>query len=278
MESAAMKRPREFRPTSPAELESRLLLSNFFDTVNKDFGIVKKQVTSVAKHAVVKPDSARGPGAQDIAAHLGATGGVGLPRPADTLAGTPARHPRYGPAAGLYVPGRSISRTTFDDGSSSTIVGVSSRSGGTTTTLQTITLRDNTVKTGSLITVVDGKTSTYTETVGEIGNQAETITGTDHREGHTIAFTRSIRTPGSTAPTTIAGTAIRTGATTTIDETITLPDGTTQHLIQASIHRPGRSYAVNTTIIDADGTARTQTSTRAERGPVSTLPAGIDLS
>ena len=274
-----MKRPREFRPASPTALESRILLaSNFFDTINKDYGIIKSQLTSVAKHAVVKPNASRPPGAQDIAAHLGTTGKIGLPTPAGTISGTPSNHPLYGPAAGLYVPGRSISRTTFDDGSSSTIVGVSSHSGSTTTTLQTITQRDNTVKTGSLISVVNGKSTSYTETVGQIGQQAETITGTDQRSGNTITFTRSVRTPGSTAPTTIAGTSIRSGATTTVDETITLPDGTTQHLIQASIHRPGRTYAVNTTTILADGSARTQTSTRAERGPVSELPAGIDLS
>ena len=273
-----MKRPREFRPASPSALESRVVLSNFFNTINHDYGVIKDQVVSVAKHAVVKPNASRPPGAQDIAAHLGTTGKIGLPAPAGTISGTAADHPAYGPAAGLYVPGRSISRTTFDDGSSSTIVSVASHDGNMTTTLQTITQRDNTVKTGSLVTVVAGKSTSYTETVGQIGNQAETITGTDQRSGHTVTFTRSIRTPGSAAPTTIAGTSIKTGSTTTTDETITLPGGSTEHLIQATIHRPGRTFAVNTTLILPDGTTTTQTSTRAERGPVAQLPAGIDLS
>ncbi len=274
-----MSRRRAFRPESLPILEDRVVPSTFFHTVNQDWDKVTSQVKSAARAVATKHDPNRAPGAEDLQARLGHTK-LGLPVAASGAA-TPVKsnavHAKYGPAAGLYVPGRSMSRTTFDDGTTQTIVGVVSHSHTITTTLQTITLRDGTVKTGSLTAVVNGPTTTYSETVGTIGSTAETITGTDTRAGHVVTFNRTVTLADNAGTQTIQGTLTTAGATTSVDQMVTLPNGQTEHVVQTSIRRPGRTYAVNTSTTAPDGTTTTVTSTRGERGPASTLPAGMDV-
>ena len=274
-----MSRRRAFRPESLPILEDRIVQSSFFNTVNRDWDKITSQVKSAAKAAVTKHDPTRAPGAADLQVRLGHTV-LGAPVAA-TGAATPVKSAavkaQYGPAAGLYVPGRSMSRTTFDDGTTQTIVGVVSHSRGTTNTLQTITLRDGTVKTGSLMAVVNGPVTTYTETDGTIGSTAQTITGTDVKNGATVNFNRKITLADNAGTELIQGTITKTGATTTVDQTTTLVNGQTEHIVETSIRRPGRTFAVNTSTTAPDGTTTTVTSTRGEVGPASTLPAGMDV-